>query len=280
LSKNFFNKESFFIRQFQSKLIGDDGAIIDNNKIVVGDAFFENVHFKRDWLTLEEIAYKSVSVNISDIYAMNAMPQYGILTVAIPNYFNKNDLIKLASGFQQAQKDFNFEIIGGDTIANNKLDISLTVIGKLMGKALKRDGLKHGDFLAYTGVLGTSARDLRNLFHGWNISKKSVFIKPKLQIKFIKKSAHFLTAGLDISDGLYSELSHLSKMSKIGIKIFNKFNKKIGCSGEEYQLLFGVKANNLKKVTALGKAVGTKITVIGRASRGKLFINRCKPHHF
>ncbi len=275
----YLNKESFFISQFDSKLIGDDGAII-NHEIIVGDAFFENVHFKRNWLSLNEIAYKSVAVNISDIYAMNAMPKFAILIIAIPKDFSKENLIELASGFKQAEKDFKFEIIGGDTIANNKLDISLTVIGKLIGKPLKRNGLKNKDFIAYTGIVGNSARDLDRLLKGWHISKKSIFVKPKLQFKFIKRSANLFSAGLDISDGLCSELSHLSKMSKIGINILKKFNRKIGCSGEEYQLLFGINPRNLKEVLAIGRATGTKINIIGRAIRGSRFKNKCKPNHF
>jgi thiamine-monophosphate kinase len=271
--------ESFFISQFSSKLIGDDGAVIGKD-ILVGDAFFENVHFKREWLTLDEIAYKSVIVNISDIYAMNGIPKYGILTVAIPKNFSKNELTLLASGFKKAEKDFNFEIVGGDTISNSKLDISLTILGSLNGKPLKRDGLKFGDFIAHTGTLGKCAKDLKSLFKGWKISKKSPFVKPIIRTRFIKKSANLLTAGLDISDGLFSELSHLSKMSKIGIRLNKKISKNIGCSGEEYQLLFGIKPYNLKKVINIAKNLNTDIKIIGRAVRSSKFKNFCKPHHF
>jgi thiamine-monophosphate kinase len=273
------NRESFFIKEFQSKYIGDDGAVIEK-EIYVQDGFFEGVHFKREWFSLDEIAYKSVSVNVSDIYSMNGFPKYGLITVAIPKSFSKEDLKLLASGFKRAEKDFDFEIIGGDTISNSKLDISVTVVGELRGKPLLRSGVKNRDFILYTGTIGKSKRDLQSLFKNRGISRNSVFIKPKLQKRFIYKSSNFLNSGLDISDGLYSELSHLSKMSKIAVKLSRNFSKDLACSGEEYQLLFSVSPQNLKRVFYISKSLGVKLNFVGRAKRGELFKNRCKAHHF
>ena len=93
------NKEDYFIKQFSSnKKIGDDGAVI-RNTVYSMDAFFENVHFKKEWMTLKQIAYKSMLVNISDAIAMNAKPKYALLSVAIPSSYSKKDLKELSSGF-------------------------------------------------------------------------------------------------------------------------------------------------------------------------------------
>ena len=141
------NKEDFFIKQFNnnSKIIGDDGAVVDEY-VYSNDAFFENVHFKKDWFTLKQIAKKAMLVNISDAIAMNAKPKYALLTVAIPKSYSKKDMKTLASGFLEVAKKYNIEIIGGDTISNNKLDISVTIISKTKNPIL-RSGIKQNDYL-------------------------------------------------------------------------------------------------------------------------------------
>lgn len=273
------NLETFFIKQFKSKYIGDDGAVIGKS-VMVQDAFFENIHFKMDWFSLDQIAYKSVAVNISDIYAMNAIPKYALLTVAIPKHFSKKDLELLANGFKRASKDFKFEIVGGDTLANSKLDISVTIIGELRGKPILRSGAKSGDFIAYTGNLGSSKRDLDKLLNGLKIRNKSIFITPKLPKKFIFRASKFISSGLDISDGLFSEIGHILKNSKVGLKYFKNIQKNIGCSGEEYQFLFTFPPKYLREIKALAKNSSTKVTIFGRVTSYKKYINLCKANHF
>jgi len=273
------NLEKYFIKQFQSKYIGDDGAVI-GKIVMVQDAFFESIHFKRDWFSIDEVAYKSVLVNISDIYSMNAIPKYALLTVAIPKSFSKNDLQLLANGFKRASKDFNFEIVGGDTISNSKLDISVTVIGKLRGKPILRGGAKVKDFVAYTGTLGKTKRDLEKLLNYRKIRKDSPFIKPHLQKKFIFRASRYISSGLDISDGLFSEMEHIAKESKIGFKYLKKIPKRIGCSGEEYQFLFTFPPRYLKQINYLAKGLNMKLELFSRVKRDKKFKNICKLNHF
>jgi len=272
--------ESYFINQFKSKYIGDDGAILEKDIVVVQDAFFENIHFKRGWLSLDEVAYKSVAVNISDIYSMNASPKYILLTVAIPKNFSKSDLQLLASGFQRASKDFRCEIVGGDTISNSKLDISVTAIGKLLGKPILRNGAKNGDLVAYTGVLGNSKRDLEKLLKGGRIKRKSKFIKPILEKKFIYKIARYTSSGLDISDGLFSELQHISNSSGVGFRFLKKIDKRVGCSGEEYQLLFTFPKRYKREVLAIAKFCNIKLNIFAQVTKNRRYRNICKLHHF
>ena len=100
------NKEEYFIKQFSnSKFIGDDGAVIDGY-VYSMDAFFENVHFKKEWMTLKQIAYKSMIVNISDAIVMNAVPKYALLSVAIPKSYTNDDLKNLSKGFKKAALEF------------------------------------------------------------------------------------------------------------------------------------------------------------------------------
>ena len=147
------NKEEFFIKQFSNnKIIGDDGAFIDGF-VYSMDAFFENVHFKKEWMSLKQIAYKSMIVNISDAIVMNATPLYALLSVAIPKIIYKWRFRRRSKGFKKAANEFGIEIIGGDTISNEKLDISITIISKTKNP-IYRNGVKKNDLLCYTGTLG------------------------------------------------------------------------------------------------------------------------------
>ena len=116
-------KEEFFIKQFNSKYIGDDGAVINekfvNKKwVIASDSFFEDIHFKREWFNLDEISYKASLVNISDMIVMNAKIKYAILNVGFPKSLSLKEIKKLADGFKRAAYEYDYEIIGGDTIKN------------------------------------------------------------------------------------------------------------------------------------------------------------------
>jgi len=274
---NFLNKEDFFISCFNSSKIGDDAAVIDD-WVISKDAFFENVHFKREWLELDEIAYKAMLVNISDSIAMNADPKYALLAVGLPSSLSKTDIKKLYSGFDRAAKEFGIEIIGGDTVSNVKIDITITVLAKSKN-SLRRVGLKRGDLLAYTGNLGSSKKALHSLLRTNTARKGSRFFRPKLRQSFIKKAAPALRCGMDISDGLFSDLNKLSKANHLGFSFFNDISKDIGCSGEEYEMLIGFSPRDRKKMLRLAKAERCELTVFAKAQRKK-YKSKCKAHHF
>jgi len=116
------NKEDYFISLFNNKFLGDDGAVI-KNQIISKDLFCEGIHFKREWMSLREIAIKSILVNVS--------------------FANMREL---KSGFDFACSNYNITIIGGDTVAGDKLDISITLISKTKNP-IRRKGMKKGDYL-------------------------------------------------------------------------------------------------------------------------------------
>lgn len=269
--------ESYFISQFSTKHIGDDAAIVDG-LIYSKDAFFEGVHFKREWLSCKEIAKKAMLVNISDAVAMNAKPLYVLLSVAMPKNITKQEAKALADGFKEVAKQFDIEIIGGDTISNTKLDITITVISKSK-KPLLRKGMKKGDFVAYTGDLGKSAKDLKILLRGGRVKKTSKFKEPKLRTDFIKKTRKYLHCGMDISDGLFSDLEKLLHVNAIGYRFFRKIPKNVACSGEEYELLFSFDKRYKTAIIRQAKRTRTKINIFATAQR-KHFRNTCKRHHF
>jgi thiamine-monophosphate kinase len=148
--------ENYFIKQFKSKKIGDDGALV-GGMVYSKDAFFENVHFKKAWMSHYQIAAKAMAVNISDAIAMNARPKYALLSVAMPKSITKEQASELARGFLESGVKYGVEIVGGDTISNTKLDITITIISEVK-KPLLRNGLRMGNLLAHTGVVGRSEK--------------------------------------------------------------------------------------------------------------------------
>jgi len=271
------NLENYFISQFTNRHIGDDAAVV-GSYVYSKDAFFENVHFKKEWLSYYQIARKAMLVNISDAVAMNAKPKFALLSVAMPKSMSKEDMRELAQGFKDVAKEYGLEIIGGDTIGNIKLDITITIISQTK-KALLRTGIRDSYLLAYTGQLGKSFKDLKKLFNLGKIHKHSKFIDIKLREQFIESSIRFLKSGMDISDGLFSDLDKLTLANKIGLKFYRKIPRSVGCSGEEYEMLVAFDKRDKKALLRRAKRSRTELTIFASISRKK-YTNRCKSHHF
>ncbi len=273
------NTENYFISTFTSRrsLIGDDGACI-GKWVYSKDVFFENVHFKKGWLSYYQIGYKAMIVNISDAIAMNATPKYVLLGVAMPSSMTRHQMDELSRGIQVAAAEYGIEIIGGDTISNSKLDISVTVISETSNPLLRK-GMKIGDIIAYTGVIGKSARDLRYLLSGGKVHTKSRFVAPKLRQSFVAHARKRLHCGMDISDGLFSDIGKLCEANRLGIRLMKKIPKKIACSGEEYEMLIAFSPRQLRAVQRIGARTRISVTPVARAVRGR-YLNRCKRHHF
>ena len=270
------NKEDYLIDRLSSKYIGDDGAVI-GDKVYSMDAFFENVHFKREWMSLAQIARKAMLVNLSDAIAMNAKPLYALVTLSLPEATSTDDIDEILASLHKVALEYSCEIIGGDTIVGERLDFSITIISETKN-ALTRKGLKEGDFLAYTGVLGESKRDLNRLFNGEKISDKSRFIEPILRQEFIAKSREYLSVGMDISDGLFCDTNKLLDYNGVGLTPRVEIANEIGSSGEEYEMLVGFDADNIKVIEEIAKACDTPLTIFAKVARdGELY--DCVNHH-
>ncbi len=273
------NKEDFFIDRISAhtKAIGDDGALKDG-LIYSKDAFFENVHFKRKWLSCYQIAQKAMMVNISDAVAMNAVPKYALLALGIPKTLSRSDMRQLSRGFIETAARYGIEIIGGDTIANSKIDITVTIISHTT-HPLWRSGIKRGDWIAYTGQLGYAKRDLRYLMAGGSLHAKSHFHRVHVRDAFVSKSRRYLRVGMDISDGLFADLKKLSQRNRCGFRLNKPLLNSLGCSGEEYEMLVACSPHHKRALMRYAQKTRTPLHFIGRAVRGT-FVNSCKNHHF
>lgn len=275
------DKERYIFEKFSDKKNGDDGALV-GKWVFSKDLFVQNIHFKRSWLSLRQIAVKSMLVNISDAVAMNARPKYALLGLELPKDISVSEIDELCGGFLDICKKFNIKIIGGDTISGDRISISVTIISKTK-KAVFRKGAKIGDFIAFTGNLGSVIKDFGILENGGKIDKNSKFITPDLKADFFYKAAKFTTSAMDISDGLSQDLSRLLEKNGAGIKFLKNLSKDELFSGEEYEILFTFAKKNRDKILKIAKKIATKITIFGEIaelSADTKFIDLSKKHHF
>lgn len=269
--------ESFIISKFSSAYIGDDGAVI-NGYCYSMDSFFEDVHFRREWMNMKQIGRKAMLVNISDAIAMNAKPLFALVSLSLPKDITQEEIEDLSSSMQECAKEFGCEIIGGDTIGGDKLNITVTIIAK-SDNPLYRKGLENDFLLAHTGILGESKRDLDRLFAGETIEGESKFYEPTLRRDFIEKSREFLACGMDISDGLFCDTNKLLDINGCGLELLRDISDEIGQSGEEYEMLIGFDKVNLSKVEQIARETNTPLVVFG-AVKNNDFRFVCKNHHF
>ena len=304
------DKERFFIqsliKQGVTKKLGDDGVVLafdtwnatqypnisnintntPNAKylkahkqlVIASDGFCEGIHFRREWLSLKDIAKKAMLVNLSDIIAMNAIPKYALLSITLPNLL-AFEILEIVQGLAYIAKKYNVVFIGGDTTSGQNLAFHLSIIGALESKPLLRTGLQNKDLLYHTGKVGQSLYALNWLLRSGKISRSKRFlrfIEPTLREKFIYKVASFAHCGIDISDGVYSELNHLSTLNHLGIKLHKKSRlsqlSRHFLSGEEYELLFAIAPKHKHKLMRIAKSMRLHIQPIGYASkRGKKY---------
>jgi len=271
------DKEAYLIEKLHSRYIGDDAAVV-GEMLYSMDAFFEGTHFERAWMSLEQIGRKAMLVNLSDAIAMNAKPLYALVSVSLPQEISRKEIDILIGSLEETAAMYGCEIIGGDTVAGDKLHLSITLISH-SSHPLLRKGLKSGDLLAYTGTLGESKRDLERLFKGEEIAEDSRFYLPQLREGFIRKARAFLHAGMDISDGLYCDTNKLLDMNKYGFNILKNINDETGFSGEEYEMLVGFDKSHLKRLEEIAKASGTTLTVFAEVAENTQRFP-CRSHHF
>jgi thiamine-monophosphate kinase len=271
------DKEAYLISKLNSKYVGDDAAVVGSTLYSM-DAFFEDTHFKREWMSMAQIGRKAMLINLSDAVAMNAYPKFALVTVSIPKEMTTDEIDELMKSMHNTALEFGCEIIGGDTIGGDKLHLSITIISESENPLL-RTGLKEGDLLAYTGSLGESKRDLEALFRGEKIDAHSRFYEPTLRADFIYTARPFLRAGMDISDGLYCDTNKMLDLNGLGMRILTNINDDMGFSGEEYEMLIAFSKENREAVEKIAKEQKTDLTVFAEVVKNSERFP-CKSHHF
>ena len=269
--------------------VGDDAAIInpEGKKVVIStDFLLEGVHFNLGYVPLKHLGYKSVVVNISDIAAMNATPTQILVSVAVSNRFPVEALDEIYEGIALACERYNVDLVGGDTTSSTSgLVINITAIGlENSEKLVKRSGAKPNDLLVVTGDLGGAYLGLQILEREHAVYLANPNMQPEMQgydyilqrqlkpeartdIKQILEDLNVQpTSMIDVSDGLASEILHLSDQSKVGFRLYDEkipmdeltittaeefgLNPTMAAlsGGEDYELLFTVSPNDFDKI--------------------------------
>lgn len=269
--------------------IGDDAAVIDAGDEVIllsTDMLIEGIHFDLSYMPLQHLGYKAVAVNVSDIAAMNGTPQQIVIGLGISNRFSVEAVDELYKGIAAACENYKVDLVGGDTTASaSGLVISVSVLGRTKkGNEVYRSGAQDKDIICVTGDLGGAYIGLQILER-----EKAVYLtnpemqpeldkyeysvkrqlKPEARMDIIHELADLgikPTSMIDVSDGLASELFHLSKSSGVGMRIFEdkipideesytsavEFNlDPFTCAlngGEDYELLFTIRQNDFEKI--------------------------------
>lgn len=279
--------------------IGDDAAVIkDNSTIIIStDALIENVHFDLMYTPLKHLGYKAISVNVSDICAMNAKASHVLVSLALSSKYSLEAIEELYEGIRHACEKYNLDIIGGDTTSSKSgLMLSITVIGSIDNEKsiVKRSGAKSGDLLCVTGDLGGAYAGLQLLEREKRVFLDHPEMQPDLEgkdyivgrqlrpeartdiIDLFKELNIIPSAMIDISDGLSSEIFHLCKASSIGVKLYEEkipidpltysTARELNMDptvfalngGEDYELLFTIPQSDYDKIKS-----SYDITIIG-----------------
>ena len=287
---------------------GDDAAIINSSKeiLVSSDMLVEGIHFDMAFTPLKHLGYKSVIVNISDIYAMNGIPKQITVGLAISSKYTLEAIEEFYDGILLDCEKYKIDVIGGDiTSCINGLTISITAIGEAMKKEIvKRSGAKENDLLITTGDLGGAYMGLNVLQREKEVWKSNPNMQPELDnfnyilerqlkpearrdvIEFLKKCDVIPTSMIDISDGLASEVFHVCTSSNVGCQLYEEkipidpqtyqtsmdFNINPTVSalngGEDYELLFTINQKDYEKIKN-----DPNLTVIGHITKKSQGIN-------
>ena len=271
------------------KGVGDDAAVMDfkNKKTVVStDLLIEGVHFDLSYVPLKHLGYKSVVVNVSDIYAMNATATQITVSIAVSNRFPLEALEELYTGIRLACEHYKVDLVGGDTTSSTRgLIISVTAIGEAKASDLVyRNGAQPNDLVVLTGDIGGAYMGLQILEREKAVFQVNPNSQPDIEMysyilerqlkpearkdipPLLKQLGVKPTAMMDVSDGLSSEILHICKQSGVGCRLyedkipldpqvistceeFNLDSTTIALSGgEDYELLFTIAQADYDKI--------------------------------
>jgi len=293
------------------KGVGDDAAVLDHNgyqTVITTDLLVEGVHFDLTYVPLKHLGFKSIVVNLSDVYAMNAEPKQVTVSFALSNRFSLEAVEELYAGMLLACEKYKVDLVGGDTTSSTGgLMISITAIGTAKKEELVyRNGAVEKNLLCVSGDLGGAYMGLQILEREKSVFTENPGIQPDLSgkdyilerqlkpearrdiIALLKQLEIKPTSMIDISDGLSSEILHLCAQSDVGIELYEEkipidpqtfetareFNLDPTLyalsGGEDYELLFTIDMKEYDKIKNL-----PDFTVIGHITnkeKGRLMV--------
>ncbi len=247
----------------QSEYLGDDCAYLKEHGLTISsDSLVEDVHFSRSLMTPYEIGKKAMLVNVSDILASGAKPKFA--TINLSGKLENDFISEFYKGLMVVANEFDMQIIGGDLVGGEKINISITVFGDSKERNVSsRKNAKNGYVVAVCGEFGSSAQGLEDLKNKKDTYFAKYHKEPKLYPEISKNIAENVKkpyAMMDSSDGLYDCLYQISKKSNVQLNIeYDLIPKKINdknlvlYGGEDYALVVCLDEEDFKKINGLIK---------------------------
>ncbi len=273
--------------------IGDDAAVWRGDastQLATIDSLFQDVHFSLNNITWQELGWKALAVNLSDIAAMGGVPEYALVSLALPEQTEVEDVAAMYRGMIELAQQFGVAIIGGDTCRAPLVSITITVLGSARkdGHILTRSTAVPGDKIAVTGYPGSAIAGLEMLSNQLHFSPEATtYLRdafnhplPRIAEGQLLVEQGVKTA-IDISDGLVADLRHICRASKVSARVeiermpvhplvkANFGDKSITMAlsgGEDYELLFTA---NDEIIDRIKSATSCPVTVIGEITAGK-----------
>jgi len=294
--------------------IGDDAAAVRSGPqtlLLTTDTLVEGVHFRRSTATLREIGAKAIAVNVSDIAAMGGEPGYALLALALPPDLEVAEVDELFAGVLDMAQQHGVALVGGDTCAGPRgIVLSVTLVGRVEGPALRRSGATPGDAILVTGNLGAAAAGLAVLEHGdaglpaaivASVVRAHRCPTPRVAEGRVIRASGWATAMIDLSDGLVTDLGHVAAESGVGARIdvdalpVSEATRTVArardvdplrwavSGGEDYELLFTAASDRAVGLArAVTEATGTPVRRIGDVrprAEGVRFVDQAgRPH--
>lgn len=278
--------------------IGDDAAAWKCQgqvQLITADSLLEDVHFHFPDITWEELGYKAIAINLSDIAAMGGIPQYALASLSLPSYTDIESILDMYWGMIALANRYEVKVIGGNVTASDKLIINITVTGYALNKnILKRSAALPGDKIAITGFTGLSSAGMEMMLQNINFEDDAAALfrtkhnrpEPRIeQGQLMLKSG--VKCAIDISDGLLSDLKHICEMSGVTAVINQdavpihpvlkanfpeNYLEMALTGGEDYELLFTATPTVMNKVKRLLKDDTFVIGEIEAGTAGDIFI--------
>ena len=272
--------------------IGDDAAVWKSERsiqLATIDSFTEGIHFPPGIASWEELGWKALAVNLSDIAAMGGIPSYALVSLSLPDNSNVEDVTALYQGMIDLAKSAGVVIAGGDTCRAPLVSVTITVIGAAKnGNLLTRSAARAGELIAVTGYLGSAAAGFELLTRQLKLDTetttylRNAFLRPVPRLAEGQLLAeHGIKTAIDISDGLVADLKHVCQASQVSARVnidllpvhpavktnfAEKWQEMALSGGEDYELLFTGSSECIEKIK---QTAACPITVIGEITAGK-----------